>query len=222
MSIWTIFSVRWDFLTELCASVPANGKLVEPWLDARAPEVMPPGAKTIDEIQEEVLDTLANPALAPAPLRVFQRVDGQLVQRAATIRAHLKDCARVLSAQYIGKIKGERSFATRMVNGLYPDPQQYWIPILRPDGSRVAEPDGIRDKPVHARGPRGEPINALKQFEWVEPARLDFRLMVLGKSCSQKDLETLAQYSGVHGFAGERSDGAGKYMATFTLVEEAE
>ena len=65
---------------------------------------------------------------------------------------------------------------------------------------------------------RGEPINALKTFEYIEPARLDFTLKVLGKSVSKKDLETLFEYGGVHGYAGERGDGEGKYLSTLEKV----
>ncbi len=217
-SIWTVYNVRWDFIRDLCGSVPANGNLVGPWLDSRAPDVMPAGGKSIDEITEEVLDTLTNPTTAAIPLRVFQKKNEVLVVREDTIRAHLKDCARVISAQFIGKIKGERSFATRVVNGAYLDEANEYIPILRPDGTPVTAADEVLDKPVHARGPRGEPINALKSFEVVRPAMIKFRLKILGTSVSIKDLSTLMNYGGTHGYGGERSAGGGKYIAT---IEEA-
>ena len=131
--------------------------------------------------------------------------------RAATVRAHMKDCARIISAQFVGKIRGERSYATRLINGTYLDPASYWLPILRPDGIPIREPDGKYDKPVHARGPRGEQLNSLKTIEFLSPARLDFQLRILGESVKLADLETLFEYGGTHGYAGERGDGEGRY-----------
>jgi hypothetical protein len=213
--------VQWTFLTKLCGSVPGSPDLVQKWLESRQPAVRPPGSKSIDEIQEEVFATLAEPVIeAPPSLLVFQRVNGGVAMRAATVKAHAKDCARVLSAQFIGKIKGERSFATRVTNGLYHDERQYWIPILRPDGTPVADADDRKDKPIHARGPRGEPINALKTYEYVEPARMDFTLKVLGKSVGPEDLEKLFEYGGTHGYGGERSDGEGRYVAEFAELKQ--
>lgn len=232
--LWKSYRVTWTFLTKLCGSVPADPELVKAWVDSRKPAVRPPGGRSIADIQEEVFTTLAEPIdETPLSILVFQRVNGALVMRAATVRAHIKDCARVLSAQWIGKIQGERSFSTRVINGVYPDEATYWIPILRPDGTPILSADGTMDKAVHVRGPRGEMINALKTFEYVMPARMDFTLKILtaksgamktiGKkneeakeltSVSQEDLETLFMYGGVHGYAGERGDGEGKYSFT--------
>lgn len=219
--LWIVYQVRLSFVTKLCASVPANPELVKAWIEARKPKVRPPGSRSIEEIQEEVLAALADPGEEElSSLLVFQREGRALVVRAATFRAHLKDCARVLSAQWIGKIQGERAFSTRVINGVYPDPKQYWVPILRPDGEPVEEPDGVAEKAIHVRGPRGEPQNALKCYQWVKPARLDFKLLVLGHSVSGTDLEHLLRYGGVHGYGGERGDGEGKYMATIEKIGE--
>ena len=236
--MWTKYKVRWDFLTKLCGSVPADPDLIQRWIEARQPKVRPPGGKSIDEIQEEVFDTLAQgEEEAPPTMLIFQRwptINSVLCMRAATIKAHCKDCARVLSAQYIGSIENERSFSTRIINGLYPDEAQYWIPVLRPDGTPVTAADGIREKAIHVKGPRGQ-MNALKSFEFIEPARMDFVVKVLTAkpnatkgtkekakplpSVSLEDLKTLFEYGGVHGYAGERGDGEGKYTATIEEVK---
>ena len=55
---------------------------------------------------------------------VFQRHAGGLVERYSTVKAHAKDCGRILSSQYIGKIDGEKAFSSRILNGLYLDPAQ--------------------------------------------------------------------------------------------------
>ena len=218
-ALWTHYRIRLEFLTALCASVPADPEVIAAWIAAREPRVKPAGALSIQEINEEVLASIERGEGEPDQsysVLVFQRHDGQLVMRAATVRAHLKDCARVLSAQFIGRIEGERAFSTRVVNGVYLDERTYWLPILRPDDTPITEPTGARDKAIHVRGPRGEPLNALKRFEYIAPPSvIEFTLKVLGRSVSETDLHHLFSYGGTHGYAGERSDGEGRY--TFTL-----
>lgn len=218
-SIWKEYDVTFLFLTQLCGSVPADPEIVAAWIAARQPKARPAGGKSIVEVQEEVFSTLVE-GEEPHTGLIFQRVDGVCCLRAATVRAHLKDCSRVMSAQYVGKVKGERSFATKVINGVYLDENEYWLKIKRPEGDLVSNADGTRDKPVHARGPRGEMLNSLKTFEFIQPARIDFRLKVLGDSVKKEDLEYLLTYGGVHGYGGERGDGEGKYTFTLTEAEE--
>jgi hypothetical protein len=230
MSMWTFYKVRLDFVTQLCASVPADPEIAKKWIEARQPAVRPPGGRSINEIQEEVFATLAlGEEQAPPSLLIFQRHQGVLSMRAATFRAHIKDCARVLSNQWIGTIEGERSFSTRVINGVYEDARQYWVPILRPDGTPVTTPDGTRDKAIHPK----PNVSAIKTFEFVDPARIDFTVKVLtavpgaGKGKGEKrkalpavtleDLSRVLEYGGTHGYAGERGDGEGRY--TFEIEE---
>lgn len=214
-SLWTYYQVRWEFLTKLCASVPADPELIAAWIKAREPRVKPAGALSIQEIQEEVLASIERgegEVDESYSMLVFQRHDGVLVQRAGTVKAHIKDCARVLSNQYIDRIQGERAFSTRVFNGVYVDERQYWLPITRLDGSPITAADGYHDKAIHVRGPRGGTMNALKRFEYIAPpAHLIFTLKVLGRSVSLTDLHHLFEYGGVHGYAGERGDGEGRY-----------
>jgi hypothetical protein len=222
--LWTAYRVRWDFLTRLCGSVPADPDIVSKWIDARAPKVKPAEGPSIMDIKEEVWRTIAAGEAEDTPqpsYLIFQRVDGTLCLRSATIRAHMKDCARVLSAQFVDRIKGERAFSTRVINGVYPDESEYWVQITRPDGTPVTACDGTQQKPVHVRDPRtGQQLNALKVYEWIQPASIEFGLKVLGKSVHRDDLDLLLQYGGVHGYGGERGDGEGKYHYTITEVEQ--
>jgi len=224
--LWKFYRVRLDFTTSLCGSTPGDKELIRPWLEARKPRVRPPGGMSIDEIQEEVFASL--PEEEPEfSFLVFQRNPENgtnLVVRAATIRAHMKDCSRKISS-HIGKVEKQSSFATKVKNYVYPDENVYWVPVLRPDGSPVTEPDGKREKPIHVTDTSGRPQNALKAFEFVKPARIDFDLKVfcLGKEAVPiQDLETLFYYGGVHGYSGERSDGEGKYIFSITPVTEHE
>lgn len=223
LSLWTLYRVRLEFLTNLCSSVPADPAIIKKWLEARGPDVKPAGALSIQQINEEVLASIERGESEPQySMLVFQRDQGRLVMRAATMRAHLKDCARVLSAQFVGRIQGERSFATRVINGVYLDERVYWLPVLRHDGSSITGPDGAHDKPIHVRGPRGEPLTALKRFEYIEPpSMMEFTLKVLGRSVSETDLHHLFQYGGTHGYAGERGDGEGRYGYSLTRIDAA-
>lgn len=251
--IWVKYNVEWRFFTSLCGSVPASPDVVRDWLDARKPEVRPPGGKSLDEITEEVFATLAETPLDTEEqiermLLTFQRVDGALMMRASTIRAHLKDCARVISTQFYPRKEGEAAFSTRVINTVYPDPDgcvralnDLWVPLLGSNGERVTAATGRRTKFTHPR----TGVSAIKIFEFVDEAVMRFRLMVLAREQSPEpavqtaainpmkqkkdkpkivrsalklsDFETLLTYGGVHGYAGERSDGLGKY--TFTIEE---
>jgi hypothetical protein len=73
---------------------------------------------------------------------------------------------------------------------------------------------------VHFNTPQG-PRSSIKVFQYINEPRIDFTLKVLGKSIKQQDLETLFSYGGVHGYAGERGDGEGKYQFTIEPVVEA-
>jgi hypothetical protein len=221
-AVWTNYRVTWNFITSICASVPADPALVQKWLEARQPKVKPAGALSIQEINEEVVASLERGEGEPEQdysLLVFQRHQGALCMRHGTVKAHIKDCARVLSAQFIGKIEGERAFSTRVINGVYPDPKTYWIPLLR-DGQPITQADGERDKAVHMFVPGRGQMSALKRLEYIEPpCSLTFMLKVLGRTVSNTDLRTLFEYGGVHGYAGERSDGEGRYEFELTKIE---
>ena len=222
ITLWTYYRVTFDFLGKLCASVPANPDLTTVWLESRQPKVRPPSSRTIAEINEEVTATMlaGESEERPPSLLVFQRVDGKIVLRAATVRAHIKDCARVISAQAISRIKGERAFSTKVINGVYHDETQYWLPVLDQSDNAVSEPTGRHEKPIRFRLPDGGYQSAIKVFEYVENARVRFRLKVLGKVPGLQDLQTIFMYGAVHGYGGERGDGEGRY--TYKIEQENE
>lgn len=241
LALWTCYRVTWNFLTRVCGSTPADPEVIKKWLEAREPRVKPAGALSIQEINEEVVASIERgEEFEPQSFSVlvFQRNAGNLVMRYSTVRAHIKDCARVLSAQFIGRMQGERAFSTRVINGVYLDEHEYWLKLRRGgyalnevDGYReivrettstdiATSHDGEQDKMVHVRGPHGEPLNALKRIEFIEPpVTLSFTLKVLGRSVSEIDLHHLFQYGGVHGYAGERSDGEGRYEYTIERID---
>lgn len=220
--LWTHYRITWDFPDHLCGSVPKDPALIKGWLDARKPQARPPDSRSIPEIQAEVLSTMLS---QETDEEVEQRTwlgfqahptTRHLVMGARTIRGHVKDCARIVSSAYVGTEKGVRSFSVRFVNGFYP--VEYWIPILRrEDNAHVLVPDGYQDKAIHVYGPQGQ-RNALKRFDYVTNVRMAFTVRVL-PWLKRSDLETLFEYGAVHGYAGERSEGEGRYIYTIEPVE---
>jgi hypothetical protein len=245
--MWTTYHVRWEFITQLCASVPGQSKLIEGWLAARAPSARPPQSKSLDEIASEVIETLATaPEEEPEKTTlVFQRVNGVLAVRMATIKAHLKDCSYQLQTYTAGYVQGDKSLKTKVANGVY------WpmttpiisfngtpfVAILDRKGQPLTEPSGVREKAIHVMTPMGQ-RSALKAFEFVENAVIEFPLAVLtaptrfikrGKEIAEvpgrpvvneDDLKTLFTYGGFHGYAGERSEDGGRYA--FAIKEQGE
>ena len=220
--MWSKFDVEMKFITKLAASLPADPDLQKKWLESRAPKVRPPDSKSIEEIAAEVAES--TPEFDPDEDRgfyVFQRQEGGLVVRMATFRAHIKDCSRVLSSLYVGRIEKEKSFAVKVVNSVYYPPEVYWVPLLsQVDGQQIKEPHGVYNKTIRVRTPQGE-RSAFKNMEYAENVLLRFQLLVLtqpsGKLViSEKDLGEIFEYGGVHGYGGERGDGEGRYSFTIT------
>lgn len=213
------------FLTRLCGSVPADPDLQKRWLESRQPKTKPASGPSADELLAEVSNTTPTIDEEPPGFCVFQRHEGKLVLRQATFRAHIKDCARILSSMYMkkGEEKGERSFSVRALNGVYYPPENYWVPILNTEGQTLDAPTGQFDKPIHVRTFQGE-RSALKTMEYVDNAMVRFVLRILthqgGKPVvTEKELEEVFEYGGTHGYGGERSDGQGRYTATFKRRE---
>ena len=190
--MWTMYRVRWEFITQLCASVPGTSSLIEGWLKSRAPRARPAQSKSLDEIAAEVVSTLAEPEEIELPTTlVFQRVpltDGTraLAVRMATIKAHLKDCAYQIQTYTAGYAAGEKSLRAKLAHTVYwpaTAPVMLYngppfVPVLRMDGTPFAEPTGVREKAIHIQTMQG-PRSALKAFEYCENAVLEFPLAVL-------------------------------------------
>jgi len=217
--MWASCKVTLNFVGRVCGSVPASEELVEKWLDSRKPSVRPPSGKSIAQLAEEVINRLPdidleNQEIEKRTTLVFEQVDGVMAVRAATLRAHIKDCTNQVQNQFIGVIGGERNFTTRVKNGLYVgeglrDNGTELVPFLR-DGNPIKEIDGFQDRPVHFKTPRGE-VSALKRFAYLLRPSLKFTVFILGKSVRPEDLQTILQYGAVHGYGGERSMQEGQY-----------
>lgn len=240
--MWTTYHVRWEFITRLYGSVPGESKLIAAWLAVRAPRVRPPASKSLEEIAIEVIESVPEQQQEPPTTLIFQRVNGVLAMRMATVKAHLKDCAYQLQTYTTGYVQGEKGLRVKVANGVYWPPGAPvilhrgtpFVPILHLDGTPFTEPSGVHEKPVHiTSGPQG-PRNALKAMEFCEEAAMEFRLAVLTAPDRQvkrgdkaatvagrplideDDMKSLMLYGGVHGYAGERSEDGGRYAFAIT------
>jgi len=201
--MWKNYKVRLEFLGKLCGSVPQSKELVSIWLDARKPKRKPDDAKPLEEIEQEVLDSI-DQEIEKTTVG-FQHDDSGLYVRGATIRAHLKDCAN-----QIKDFVGVKAFKAKVANRLYID--EYKVYLTKGNGN-LTEIDGSYEQTIHAMTQRG-PINALKSVQYVENAQLEFTMKLLddgNKEVTLDNITKLFEYGQVHGYAGERSMGEGRY-----------
>ncbi len=183
--------------------------MVPIWLNSRKPKQKPEGAKPLEEIEQEVLESIEEDMERTTV--GFQGDDKGLFTRGATIRAHLKDCAN-----QIKDFVSVKAFRAKVSNRIYIE--EYHI-YFRKNGEHIKESDSTFEQPIHAMTPRG-PINALKVVQYLEKPILTFTLKLLddgNKEVTLENLKKIFEYGSIHGYGGERSMGEGRY--TFEISE---
>jgi hypothetical protein len=201
--MWLRAEVTMNFTRRLCGSIPLKKEMVRPWLESRMPNKKPQDSKLVEEIEQEVLETIED--IEERITLGFQRVDGALVIRGGTLKSHLKDCSNQVKDILAPKIKALRS---KVANKLFID--DYFVPLLREE-KPIEKEDGEFDQPVHvitAMGPR----NALKTIQFINQPVARFRLRLLkDKEITPEVVEQVFEYGSIHGYGGERSMGEGRY-----------
>ena len=176
--MWQKVKVTLKFENKLCGSVPIDPNMIEPWLAARMPASKPNGARSMNDLRAEVMTTTMveeeNREIADRITLGFQKMDGGLVMRGGTVKAHLKDCSRIVTSMIVGKVKGERTLSQRVVNCI--NVEEYWIPLSK-NGEPITEADNVFEKAVHVMTMLG-PRNALKRILFVEKPEMTFHLAV--------------------------------------------
>lgn len=224
------FKVRWEFKNRLMAGTPANPALIGKWLEARKASeskykklvdtVPPEELKSLEQLEEEKVAALPNiPEEADTSYLVFLRdEEKRLYLESYTIKAHLKDCCRVLGSKESELIK-VKQFRSKFADRCFPGPEHIYITNGTPEPLQGDAPIAGQfwEHAVHVMTALG-PRNALKSNEYAEKATLEFTLKVLGDDVVDKEtLEMLMEYGSEHGYGGERGMGFGKYSYT---VEE--
>lgn len=199
------YKVTMNFQEKLCGSVPLAKEMIRPWLEARMPSKKPAGAKDLEEIEKETLETSVEKEIERTTLG-FQKNDGGLFVRGGTIKAHMKDCANQIKE--IAKIK---SFRSKVANKIHV--QEYHVPIFK-NGRQIKKEDGEFEKAIHVF--QGD---ALKKVKYVEKPTLNFTLVVLrDKEVTLSAIELIFRYGSIHGYGGERGDGEGRYDFSISFV----
>jgi hypothetical protein len=203
--MWKEFEVKMVFEHRLCGSVPQSKEIVQAWLKARMPKSKPEGAKSLEEIEREVIES--NQETEERTTLSFQRDDDGLFVRGGTIKAHLKDCAN-----QIKDVVSIKALRAKVANKVYV--KEYKVHLSKENGC-LTETDGSYEQPVHVFTPQG-PRNALKVINYVEQPILTFTLRLLeDKEVTDKILRKIFEYGSVHGYGGERGMGEGTYTFSF-------
>ncbi|MGC9030092.1 MAG: hypothetical protein ACP5LD_10520 [Desulfomonilaceae bacterium] len=215
--MWKDYAVTWQFSGLLCGSVPQAKEMVRPWLESRKPAKKPEGARSIDEIEQEVLETIDADLIERITLG-FQRDEEGLFVRGATIKAHIKDCANQVK-EVVRKLhfkdKDKLGLKALVANKVYV--AEYQVYLLR-NGNHVKAEDGEREQPVHVMTAQGE-RSALKIIRYVEKPEIRFTLRVLDDGViTEEILGTIFDYGSVHGYGGERSMGEGRYAWSMKAI----
>ena len=201
--MWKTARVELKFSGRLCGSVPLSKEIIDDWLEARMPKNKPEDGKSLEEIKQEVLQSIEN--IEEKVTLGFQQNGAGLVIRGGTIKAHLKDCAN----QIKDVIKpGIKAFRSKIANKVYID--EYFI-HLKKNGSPLMEVDGEFDQPVHVMTAMG-PRNALKKIRYLQCPEIEFTMKVLtDKEVGEEVIEKIFEYGSIHGYGGERGMGEGRY-----------
>jgi len=209
--VWDRYRVTWQFTNLLCGSVPQAKELVRPWLEARKPAKKPAEGPSLDEMEQEVMETIDDSETVERITLGFQRDELGLFVRGGTIKAHLKDCANqvkeaVRKAHY--KDKDRIGLKAMVANKVYVEEYKVY---LKRNGEYVKKEDGEREQAVHVMTAQGQ-RNALKIIRYVERPTLEFTLLVLADGTLPEEvLKTIFEYGSVHGYGGERGLGEGRY-----------
>lgn len=201
--MWKTAEVVMSFTGRLCGSIPLKKEIVESWLTARMPKEKPEEGRSIEEIKQEVLNSIEE--VEEKVTLGFQKNEKGLVVRGGTIKAHLKDCANQIKDALKPQIK---NFRGKVANKIYID--EYFVHLLR-NGGQVKEADAEFDQPVHVITPMG-PRNALKTIQFLNGCSLKFHLKLLeDKEITPERIEEIFEYGSIHGYGGERGMGEGRY-----------
>lgn len=212
------YALDMHFTGRLCGSVPQSEELIRPWLESRAPANPPEDGPTLDDLAEEVTETLQPEEIQDEKIKritlgfQFDPDEGGLFVRAGTIRAHLKDCANQVK-EYLG----HKAFRAHLANRVFIQPDRVFI--YKGDAVCTTH-DGEFDQPVHVMTRQG-PRSALKRIRYIERPTLSCTVLLLNDGVvTEEELRAVLDYGSVHGYGGERSMGEGQY--TYVLRREDE
>lgn len=233
--MWNEYALTMNFTTRLCGGSPRDPKLLERHVERRtatdaqhkklkeeaAANDRPP-LRSVSEVVDERLGTI-DPVLDGTTEELEQRWVGfsadelGLFVPGGNVRAHLKDCAGVLTrAMKLGLVDNlgkMANFHHHLKCAIYILEDR--VHIRDTEGKIVTKPSGYRDmtlSPMTAQGPR----TCLKRVDYVEDAQIVCTVQMMAYSeVKPAHVQMCLEYGEQHGFGQDRSLQFGRYKATF-------
>jgi len=214
--LWTVYGVTLAFRDKLIGGIPKDPKLIEGWLRSKA------GIDEPQDLRLAVLRTLEEvgdgTAAAPgeegptqaAVLAAQKRVTGfkvgadGLYVEGRQVKAMLKESTNIVFA-------GERWGPTRKAARAFFAERVFVEPDRLVLGMR--EPTGVELVVGHLAGPLG-PRSTLTNYEYVERATIDFRVLVLRDCINAAQWRDIWSHAQENGFGTLRSQGHGRFDVT--------
>ncbi len=202
------YKISLNFENQFAAGIPEDPSRLLDFLDARAPTKVPEDAVPIEDLAEIVADqTLPSDDSSEeaAMTTTFKQQDGTLVYEARCIKAHFKDCAFILSKNFLEK----RGLKTAVANRIQVGPEML---KLHRNGEMLTDVDGKEIRPITVQTRQG-PRTAVKIVKFVNAPQFEFILTVLNDGVVDIDLlTTLLTYGGtMKGMGQDRNMGWGRY-----------
>ncbi len=237
--MWNEYTLTMDFTARLCGGSPRDAKLLERHVERRTAtdpqfqklkeeaaandrppprsvaEVVDERAATIDPVPDGTTEEMEQRWVG------FSKDEQGLFVPGGNVRAHLKDCAGVLTkAMKLGHVDGLAAMANfhhHLKNAVYIREDR--VHIRDKEGAIVTEASGYRDmtlSPMTAQGPR----TCLKRVDYVEDARITCTVLMMEYSQVKiAHVRACLDYGEQHGFGQDRSLQFGRYKATLVPVE---
>jgi len=207
-SMFKEYRVKILFEHQFAAGIPEDPNRLLDFLDARTPTKEPEDAIPLDDLAEIISDQIlpSNDSSEEAAMTTtFKTQDGDLVYEARCVKAHLKDCAFILSKNYLEK----RGLKTAVANRIQVNPEM--LPLSR-NGVTLKDVDDKEIRPITVPTRQG-PRTAVKIVKYVNAPNMEFTLKVLDDGVVDIDLlNTLFEYGGtMKGMGQDRNMGWGRY-----------
>lgn len=216
MSMFKKYRVTVDFINQFAAGIPEDPNKLLDFLDSKKPSKEPENAIPLEDLAETIEEQLLEPLEETgeeAMTTTFKQFDGKIAYEARCVKSHLKDCAFILSRNYLEKRGLKTAVANRIQ--IYPD----MLPLSR-NGKYLEEVDGKEIRPITVQTRQG-PRTAVKIVKFVNAPHMEFYITVLNDGVVTLELlTTLFNYGSVmKGMGQDRNMGWGRYKYEIEEIE---
>jgi len=214
--MYRLYQVVLRFEDRVCGGIPKHPNVIRAWVEART--------GYDDERAEEIIKEAKNAMQATDTLGEKEEIkawtgfkvdDCGLYLESRQVMAMLKESANVLKgikgSEPIIKIKNLKA---RLAERVFVEPSKIYLLPMR------QEPDGYEEHTIRVMTPRG-PRSAIKRFDYIEGARVEFTLRVLDDGLiGEAELRQILDLAEHLGLGANRSQGYGQFeVASFAEAE---